>query len=71
MVEIWWDAEAEGPDETGAEGTGLYRYVNGGRRYLLSDYTPDVEVFDPDKAVTEITDPPDAEVPPDYPSPAG
>jgi hypothetical protein len=71
MVEIWWDAEAEGPDETGAEGTGLYRYVNGGRRYLLTDYTPDIDVFDPDKAVTEITDPPDAEVPPDYPSPAG
>ncbi|HEX6417464.1 MAG TPA: hypothetical protein VFZ77_03180 [Acidimicrobiales bacterium] len=71
MVEIWWDAEAQGPDETGAEGTGLYRYVHGGRRYFLGDYGPELEVFDPELAVTEITDPPEAEVPPDYPSPAG
>lgn len=69
MVEIWWDAEAEGPDETGAEGKGLYRYVNDGRRYLPHEYTDDIEVFDPDKAVTEITDPPPSEVPPDYPPP--
>jgi hypothetical protein len=27
-------------------------------------------MFDPDGAVTEISDPPDAEIPPDYPSPA-
>lgn len=70
MVELWWDPEAEGPDETGNEGTGLYRYVNGGRRYFLGDYTPDIEVFDRDNSVTEIADPPPAEVPPDYPSPA-
>ena len=71
MVEIWWDAEAEGPDETGEEGTGLYRYVNDGQRYLPHEYTSDVEVFDPDIAVTQITDPPPAEIPPEYPSPAG
>lgn len=71
MVELWWDAEAVGPDETGAEGTGLYRYVNGGKRYLSHEYTSDVEVFDRDNSVTEITDPPDSEIPPDYPSPAG
>ena len=56
-------------DETGAEGTGLYRYVHDGERYLPSEYTADVEVFDPDVAVTEITDPPASEVPPDYPRP--
>jgi hypothetical protein len=67
MVELWWDAEAEGPDETGAEGTGLYRYVHDGERYLPREYTADLEVFDPDLAVTEITDPPASEVPPDYP----
>jgi hypothetical protein len=71
MVELWWDAEAEGPDETGAEGTGLYRYVNDGRRYLPSDYTADIEVFDRNNSVTQITDPPAAEIPPEYPSPAG
>jgi len=71
MVEIWWDAEAEGPDETGEDGTGLYRYVNDGQRYLPHEYTADVEVFDRDASVTEITDPPRVEIPPDYPSPAG
>jgi hypothetical protein len=71
MVELWWDAEAEGPDETGAEGTGMYRYVNGGQRYLPHEYTSEIEVFDPGNSVTEISDPPPAEVPPDYPSPAG
>ncbi|MGH9258950.1 MAG: hypothetical protein ACRD08_03475, partial [Acidimicrobiales bacterium] len=38
MVELWWDAEAEGPDETGEDGTGLYRYVNDGERYLPHEY---------------------------------
>lgn len=71
MVELWWDAEAQGPDENGAEGSGLYRYVNGGQRYLPHEYTDDVQAFDPDNAVTEITDAPQAEIPPDYPSPSG
>jgi len=71
MVELWWDAEAEGPDETGEDGTGLYRYVNDGQRYLPHEYTSDVEVFDRDNSVTEIDDPPAEEIPPDYPSPAG
>lgn len=70
MVELWWDPEAEGKDETGQDGTGMYRYVDGGKRYLPGEYTDDLKVFDPDGAVTRITDPPPAEVPPDYPSPA-
>ena len=71
MVELWWDPEATGPDETGQEGQGLYRYVDGGQRYLPNDYTDELRAFDPEGAITEITDPPEAEVPPDYPSPAG
>jgi Periplasmic binding protein len=70
MVELWWDAEAEGPDETGEDGTGLYRYVNDGERYLPHEYTSDVEVFDRGNSVTQIADPPPAEIPPDYPPPA-
>ena len=27
-VEIWWDAEATGPDESGKDGKGLWRYAN-------------------------------------------
>ena len=37
----------------------------------MGSYTDELKVFDPDGAVTEITDPPEAEQPPDYPSPAG
>jgi len=69
MVELWWDAEAEGVDETGDEGTGLYRYVDGGARYMPGDYTDELKVFDPEGSVTEIIEPPAAEVPPDYPPP--
>lgn len=71
MVEIWWDPDAEGVDETGNDGLGLYRYVDGGVRSMPEDYTSDVHLFDPDGAVTRITDPPEAEVPPDYPPPDG
>jgi hypothetical protein len=70
MVELWWDPEAEGVDETGQEGTGMYRYANGGERYLPGEYTSDTDVFKEEGSVTHITDPPPAEVPPDYPSPA-
>src|SRR5690606_34231677 len=34
MVEIWWDPEAEGPDEQEEEGKGMMRYARGGQRYL-------------------------------------
>ncbi|MGH9113734.1 MAG: hypothetical protein ACRDZN_15760 [Acidimicrobiales bacterium] len=70
MVEMWWDPEAEGPDETGAGGTGMYRYVDGGKRTLPDDRTDDLKLFDPEGAVSEITELPSSEVPPDYPSPA-
>ena len=70
MVELWWDAEGEGPDETGADGTGVYQYANGGQRYLPHEYTQDIDVFDAETSVPQITDPPDSEIPPEYPSPA-
>jgi hypothetical protein len=70
MVEIWWDADANGPDEAGEEGDGMYRYVDGGTRYLADEWTDEVRVFDRDDAPTIIEDVPRDEVPPDYPSPA-
>ena len=70
MVELWWDPEATGPDETGEDGSGMYRYVDGGKRYLPDEYTSELNVFDEEGSLTRITDPPEAEVPPDYPSPA-
>jgi hypothetical protein len=70
MVEMWWDATAEGPDETGNEGTGMYRYVDRGKRYLADEWTDEVKVFDREGTVTQITEVPASEAPPDYPSPA-
>ncbi len=34
QTEIFWNATATGPDELGKEGTGMWAYVDGGKRYL-------------------------------------
>lgn len=69
---IWWDPEATGPDETQDEGTGMYRFVDGGERYLPDEWPEeDVDVFDPEGTVTIYDERPDDEGVPDYPSPAG
>lgn len=65
---IWYDAKAKGPDEEGVYGTGLMRYVDGGRRY--PDYTTpagNVPMFDPSHAPTTYRVPPASGRPPDYP----
>ena len=42
-----------GPDETGNVGTGMYRLVDGGRRYLPGHWpTTPVKLFDPAGTVT-------------------
>ena len=46
MVELWWDPDATGLDETGEDGKGMYRYVDGGKRYLPGEYTSELKVFD-------------------------
>ncbi len=33
ITEIWWDPAATGPDEIDRDGSGLWRYVDGGMRY--------------------------------------
>lgn len=51
-TEIWWNPDATGPDETGAEGNGMYMYVDGGTRFLPGEWpegTPDV--FNEESAV--------------------
>ena len=70
MVELWWDADARGPDEAGEEGSGMYRYVEGARRFLADEWTDQLKVFDREGSVTVIEDLPPDEEPPDYPSPA-
>src|SRR5262249_16087702 len=61
-----------GPDEVGRDGKGLYRYADGGRRYLPGQWpkTP-VGLFDPKTSTTVLTTLPPADAPPSYPSPAG
>ena len=47
---VWWDPNATGPDETGNVGKGMYRMMDGGLRYLPSQWpTTPMALFDPDE----------------------
>jgi hypothetical protein len=53
---LYWDPNTTGPDETGNIGKGMYRLVDGGRRYLPGHWpTAPVPLFDPANTVTEYT----------------
>jgi hypothetical protein len=71
-TEIWWDPTATGPDEIQREGTGLWRFVQGGKRYLPGEW-PDSppNLFDQVDTTTIYQEPPPGEEPVQYPSPAG
>ncbi len=71
-VEIWYDPTATGPDERGKDGTGMYRYVDGGKRYLPGHWpTEDPKVFTTDGSAVALYETiPSADQPADYPSPA-
>jgi hypothetical protein len=70
-TEIWWDPTATGPDEIQRNGTGMWRYVDGGKRYLPGEWpeTPP-ELFVQEGSVAIYTERPPGEDFPDYPSPA-
>ncbi len=69
---VWWNPEAEGPDERGDVAAGMYEFVDGGARYLPGEWPDEaLELFDPEGAVTIYEEPPPGEEVPDYPSPAG
>ncbi|MDY7106994.1 MAG: ABC transporter substrate-binding protein [Actinomycetota bacterium] len=68
-TEWWWDADATGPDELQREGTGMVRFVDGGRRYLPGSWTEELRVFEEEGSVTIIEEPPADETPPEYPRP--
>jgi hypothetical protein len=71
-TEIWWDADATGPDEIRREGQGMYQYVDGGQRYFLGEWPEeDTRAFDPEGAVSFYEEAPPGEEAPEYPSPAG
>ncbi|CAN5766155.1 hypothetical protein BH18ACT2_BH18ACT2_03470 [soil metagenome] len=68
---LWWDPVATGPDEIRKVGTGMYQYVDGGKRYLPGQWPTEDQLFVPDGAVSLYETPPPGESPPTYPSPAG
>ncbi|HTH07070.1 MAG TPA: hypothetical protein VL916_14420, partial [Ilumatobacteraceae bacterium] len=64
----------EGPDETGNEGRGMYRMVDGGKRYLLGQWpTEPIKMFDKASSVSiyEGSDVPAELLPKEQPVPAG
>ncbi len=65
VTEIWWDANARGPDELGADGLGMYRYVAGGKRYTPGTWpTTEPAAFDPEGTVLMYEErPPGDELP--------
>jgi hypothetical protein len=67
---IWWDPNATGPDEVGHDGKGLYRYADGGRRYLPGSWPKKpVGLYDDATSLTVLTSLPPADAPPSYPRP--
>jgi hypothetical protein len=71
-TEIWWDRNARGPDEVGGvEADGMYRYVDGGKRYLTGEWpTSTPKAFDTKGTVLIYDNPPPQDQWPCYPSPA-
>jgi hypothetical protein len=70
-TEIWWDRNAEGEDEIGSNGRGLYRYVLMGKRYLPGEWPTSLPpAFDPKNTITIYEKPPPQDQWPCYESPA-
>ena len=70
VTELWWDATATGPDEAGGGGVGMYRYADGGRRYLPGQQpATDTAAFSHPNSVTTYDEPPPSDRPPPYPRP--
>jgi hypothetical protein len=67
FTELWWDPTVEGPDEIRKEGVGMYRYVDGGKRYLLGSWPEELKVFDPAGTTTVYQELPPGEEPADVP----
>ena len=58
FIEIWYDYQAQGPDERGENGSGMIMKVDGGKRWEAGQWTPgESRAFDKAGAVT-VTDNP-------------
>ena len=70
-TQIWWNPNAKGVDEVGNQGTGLWEYSRGGKRYLPGQWpSGEPDIFHPATSITEFAKIPPADQPPSYPSPA-
>lgn len=67
---FWWDPTATGLDEIRREGTGMYQYVDGGKRFLPGEWPTEEKLFVIDGAVALYDTTPAGEERGDYPSPA-
>jgi hypothetical protein len=69
FTNVWWDAEAKGPDEQDTDGVGMWRYAAGGARLELGD-VPEVDdgvLFGDEGSVTILDEVPPEDRTPDYP----
>jgi hypothetical protein len=70
-TQIWWNPDAQGVDEVGNPGKGMWEYSRGGKRYLPGQWPAgEPPVFQPATSVTQFRTLPPADRPPSYPSPA-
>jgi hypothetical protein len=70
VTELWWDVATGGPDEAGSHGVGMYRYADGGRRFLPGQQpAAESAAFDRTGSVTVYDEPPASDRPPSYPRP--
>ncbi len=67
-AESWWDPDAEGTDELGQSGKGMYRAVAGGKRYKPGGWPrTEPNYFNPAGTVVQFHELPAADRPPSYP----
>jgi hypothetical protein len=67
IARIWWDPEPTGPDELRKDGKGLWRFVEGGKRYLPGEWPEeDFPAFDEEGTSTIYDAVPESEAPPEY-----
>ena len=72
VAEIWWDPTAVGEDEVGNRAAGMYRWVQGGKRYLPGEHPrSEPGAFNTNGAPTQLDSRPPNETPPQYPPKRG
>ena len=70
MAEIWWDPDTTAPDEQGVEQTGVYRWVDGGRRYMPGEMPKEPsKAFEEEGSVYLLTEVPESDQYPAYDPP--